>query len=111
MERRNVDLNFCENILRNNLQENWAISVGNKPKLRTYEKIKNNISTEEYLLLSKYQRSLIARLRRGTLSIAMETGCFTNVLLENRTCVLCNNEEIEDEIHFLCVCLKLELIC
>ena len=64
--------------------------------------------TEKYLLLPKYQRSLIARLRSGTLSI--ETGRFTNVLLENRTCILCNNEEIEDEIHFLCVCPQLELI-
>ena len=110
LERRKVDLNFCENILRKNLQESWAISVGNKPKLRTYEKIKTNISTDEYLLLPKYQRSLIARLRSGTLSLAIETGRFTNVHLENRTCILCNNKEIEDEIHFLCVCPQLELI-
>ena len=65
LERRKVDLNFCENILRKSFQESWVISVGNKPKLRIYEKIKTNISTEDYLLLPKYQRSLIARLRSG----------------------------------------------
>ena len=60
--------------------------------------------------MPKYQRSLITRLRSGTLSLAIETRRFTNVLLENRTCIICNNEEIEDEIHFLCVCPQLELI-
>ena len=76
-----------------NLQESWAISVGKKPKLRTHKKFKTNISTEE---LPKYQRSLIACLRSGTLSLAIVTGRFINVLLENGTCTLCNNEEIEN---------------
>ena len=97
--------------MHKNLQENWAVGVGKKPKLTTYKKFKTNISTEEYLLLPKYQRPLIACFRSGTLSLAIETGRFTNVLLENRTCTLCNNEEIEDEIHFFCVCPQLQLIC
>ena len=35
---------------------------------------------------------------------------FYQCSLENRTCTVCNNDEIEDEIHFLCVCPQLELI-
>ena len=108
--RRKVDLNFCEDILHKNLQESWAIRVGNKPKLRTCKITKTNILTEEYFLLLKYQISLTAHLASGTLSLAIETGHFTNVLLENRTCTLCNNEDIGDEIHFLCVCPQFELI-
>ena len=63
-----------------------------------------------YLLLPKYQRSLITHLRSGTLSWVIETRRFTNVLLETKTCTVCNNDEIEDEIHFLYVSPKLNLM-
>ena len=84
--------------------------MGTKPKLRTYKIIKANISPEEYLLLNKHQRSLFPSLKSGTLSLAIETGCFTNVILESRTGILCINDKIKNEIHFLCDCPQSELI-
>ena len=91
-------------------QENWEVNILLKPKLRTYRVLKDNVAAENYLSLPKYQRSLIAKLRSGTLPLAIETGRYTNVPLENRTCTLCSNNLIEDEIHFMCVCEKLQHI-
>ncbi len=34
----------------------------------------------------------------------METGRYTKLPLEERFCQLCNNNAVEDELHFLCVC-------
>ena len=48
----------------------------------------------------------MAQLRFGILPLRVETGRFTNLDLENRTCLLCNREEVEDECHFLFACPK-----
>ena len=53
--------------------------------------------------MSKYQRSLTARLRLGILPIAIETGRFTNTPLNERNCFYCVKEN-EDELHFVCQC-------
>ena len=34
----------------------------------------------------------------------IETDRYRNVSLPDRLCTLCDNSEVEDEIHFLCVC-------
>ena len=60
--------------------------------------------------MPKYQRLLIGHLRGGTLYLAIETEHFANVLLENRTSTLRNNDEIENEIHFLGVHPEIKLI-
>ena len=57
-----------------------------KPKLREYKKIKEHIDLEEYLYLTKYKRSLNAKIRSGTLPLAIETLCYSNTPLENRLC-------------------------
>ncbi len=54
--------------------------------------------------LSKRKRSLIAQTRIGILPLYIETGRFRNVKLENRTCQVCKNNDIENEFHFICTC-------
>ena len=107
-DKRKVNLKNCDIKFRTMTNENWKLNIMLKPKLRTYRLLKDNITTENYLSLPKYQRSLIAKLRSGTLPLAIETGRYTNVPLENRICTLCDNNIIEDEIHFMCVCEKLQ---
>ena len=58
--------------------------------------------------INRYDRSLFAKFRCGILQLRIETGRFNNTKLEERTCELCNSQEIEDELHFLCVCVTYE---
>ena len=53
--------------------------------------------------LTRSQRSLIAKLRSGTLPLAIETGRYTQVPPNERLCHSCNNG-VEDELHFLFIC-------
>ena len=48
----------------------------------------------------KSQRLLCAQLHSGTLTLALETGRFIGIPEEDRICLLCDLEEIENEIHF-----------
>jgi len=77
-----------------------------KPKLRQYVKIKTDFEPEAYItsFLPKYERSVYAQFRLGILPLRVETGRFSGVPLERRLCIFCNNEAIEDKIHFLCAC-------
>ncbi len=54
--------------------------------------------------MSHQQRSLIAQLRLGMLPIHIETGRFKGTQLDGRKCQLCDTQEVEDEIHFVCKC-------
>ena len=45
----------------------------------------------------------MAKIRSGTLCLAVETGRFRSIPLENRLCELCNSS-VEDEKHFICQC-------
>ena len=53
-----------------------------------------------------YSRSLIAKFRTGIMQLRIETGRYTNLKIEERICLICNANEVEDEIHFLCHCNK-----
>ena len=46
----------------------------------------------------------MAKLRSGTLPLAVETGRFKCKQLCKRLCELCNSDEIEDEEHFIVTC-------
>ena len=50
------------------------------------------------------ERSLLAQLRIGVLSLKIESGRYNNVKVEDRICEL-YDLDIEDENHFVCSCL------
>ncbi len=54
--------------------------------------------------ISHQQRSIIAQLRLGILPIHIETGRFRGTQLDDRICQLCDTQEVENEIHFVCKC-------
>ena len=82
--------------------------MSSKPKLRLYSKFKDNFKTDDYVfsLMPRYERSLLAQLRMGILPLRVETGRFINEILNERICTLCELQDIEDEIHFVCRCPK-----
>ena len=58
--------------------------------------------------MTRMQRSLIAKLYSSTLPLQVEIGRFTNVDKEDRLCIVCNENKIEDEYHFLFSCVPLQ---
>ena len=65
--------------------------------------------------MSKKSRSLLSQLRCGILPLRLETGRFQNIRdsvsgnyrklkVEERICLICDDNCVEDEIHFVCSC-------
>ena len=78
----------------------------NGNKLRTYRQFKYGVVTESYvkMRIPRHHRRLLAQLRTGSLQLHIETGRWSNLNLQDRTCKLCDSESIEDELHFLIQC-------
>ena len=77
----------------------------NGNKLRIYRLHKDRITPEPYLTtnLTRYERSITAKLRSGTLPLEVEIGRYKNIPLDERICSKCQTA-IEDEIHFSIDC-------
>ena len=100
-----INLSYASEIFFEKMNEHFQNEIQNKPKLRSFKLYKSNVKTEKYVTanLSRTQRSLMAKIRSGTLCLAVETGRFRSIPLENRLCELCNSS-VEDEKHFICQC-------
>ena len=101
-----VDLKAAEEKFNITSDLEWQDSLGWKSKLRIYTKYKLHMECENYLTLniSKYERSMLAKLRSGTLPLYIEKGRYEGKKLERRTCPICKTNEVEDEIHFVINC-------
>ena len=62
--------------------------------------------TEEYVKinLKRNERSVLAQFRLGILPIRIETGRFIGERIEDRLCRMCDQNQIENEIHFMFHC-------
>ena len=94
------------------MQSMWCQKLSYKPKLRTYLHIKNTIKTKPFLKgnISKFQCSLLTQLRIDILPFAVETVRYNCIPLETYICQICNENFIEDEIHFVCKCSACNLV-
>ena len=54
--------------------------------------------------MPRRNRSLIAQFQSGILPLYVETRRYVNVPLDQRFCINCNLNVVEDEFHLLCVC-------
>ncbi len=86
--------------------ERWKLGMTLNTNLRTYIKFKEQFETKQYITycVSHRKRSLLVQFRMGVLPLAIETGRFKSIPVEEKVCVLCNINDIEDEIHMLCTC-------
>ena len=77
-------------------------------KLRTYGLYKSNLIAKDYvkIKMERSHRRIIAKFRSGSLPLQIETGRYKKpkVPLNYHICNLCNDNVIEDEIHFLLCC-------
>ena len=100
------DLDICQKRAFEAAEKEWRSVLKTKPKLRTYINFKSNLSTTDYVktITNRYERSILAKYRCGILQLHIETGRFNNTKLEDRLCKICNDNNIENEYHFLCIC-------
>ena len=94
--------------LRHLDSEQRKIDMAAMSRMKVYRDINggyNHTAPARYLLipLSRQQRSVLARLRSGTLALAIETGRYGQIPAENRLCKQCESGTVEDELHFLFV--------
>jgi hypothetical protein len=94
-----------QRLLKESYIMKWRNIVQSKPKLRTYNQIKDSFETEEYVkyINNRSERSILAQFRCGILPLELETGRYRNIDVNNRFCFHCTNL-VEDEIHFALVC-------
>ena len=105
-----VNINEMFDKISTLMHEEWQSKIGYKPKLRTYSLFKQDMDTERYTkIYSKSKRSILCQLRIGILPLEIELGRYVRLKLNERLCKLCNNE-VEDEVHFVCICPALEPI-
>lgn len=106
MEKQECDLQLCKDKLENAHNDTLLRFIDKKPKLRLYKQIMCKEGVEKYvkLNLSSAERSMVAQFRMGILPIRIETGRFTNLKITQRLCQICNDDKIEDEIHFIFHC-------
>ena len=106
-----VDPLDIETKLMEMYNSNFTTSLPLKAKLRNYALFKFSFEPEPYAVkyLSRNKRSLFAQLRMGILPLRIETGRFQNLELEDRKCIYCNMDKIEDEHHFIFHCTHYSL--
>ncbi len=105
------NIHEMQNSLHKIFTDKWLNHIQLNSKLRTYILFKNEYSTEEYVIFCspRQDRSLLAQIRSGTLPLYVETGQFRDTKVENRTCLICNSKEIEDEYHFAAICKEYDI--
>ncbi len=88
-----------------NLFFSFMLSDKNK-KPCTYKYFKNMFSIEPYLkcIEDRYIRKGLTLFSISAHGLQVETGRYKRIDEENRTCLICNSEEIEDEFHFIMEC-------
>lgn len=99
LERYNI---FFKEAVRGNI----TVKGRKLDKLRTFKTFKNNYKMENYINM-KLDKQMIfnfARLRISNHSLEIETGRYKKKTLEQRLCKICNDDLIEDEMHFLMTC-------
>ena len=101
-----VDLGVAKRQLHENYISAWKNEIIDTPKLRTYCLFKELYETEPYVykVHNRRERSLLSQFRCGILPLKVETGRYTQVPLEYRLCLLCEENCIEDEMHFFFDC-------
>ena len=105
----NMDNMGYENVTNRALQisrSEWMDEATNKPKLRTYVKVKDFDSPICLVKtgMSHCQRSLTAQLLCDILPLELEVSRYLGTNKRCRYCKVCGTRRVEYEVHFLFDC-------
>ena len=99
-------LRHAETVLMEAEKHKWNVDLDKQSKLRTYKLFKSDFKSEDYVHmdLSLSQRSILAQIRCGILSLYIETERFEGKAEAERLCKFCDTNSVESETHFLFQC-------
>ena len=107
----NVNVNAFVHELRcriiDTFKQEWYGSLCNISVLDMYKIFKNTFQYEDYLnMLPRKYRYYLCRLRMSVHPLRIQTGRYArnNIQRNERYCICCNQLDIEDEFHFVCIC-------
>ena len=85
-------------------------NISQQTKLNFFRNSKPLSKPAKYLNIwsCRKNRTLFCKFRLGTLDLEIEKGRRHNIPREARVCKLCSSGSVEDEIHFILNCPKLE---
>lgn len=77
-----------------------------KGKLRTFYSFKSTFQRELYLdaLSERDHQIALTKLRISAHRLEIENGRYCKKSIEDRLCKKCDQNQIEDEVHFICDC-------
>ncbi len=97
--------------LQNLYTSHWLKQIPTERKMRTYITLKTHFQKEDYLnLTDRHLRTAMTRLRISAHNLLIERGRYIRppLAVEERTCPVCANGQVEDELHFMTQCTKYE---
>ena len=88
------------------VNQELMMSINTSTKLQMYSSFKSDTAYEPYLskIRNRKYKFALSRLRLTSHSLAVETGRYNGTPREERMCIKCNMNSIENEYHFLLVC-------
>lgn len=85
------------------LKKKWVEEINHNQTKGSQFGFKGELVCERYIMynLPKNKRLLCAQVRSGILPLCIETGQYCGEMEEERLCIYCDLEEIENETHFI----------
>lgn len=102
----NIPFNLIKQRILDIYRQSWYASVNNSNRLLMYSRYKHDLIFENYLdfISEKKYRIALSQFRLSSHELEIERGRYTNVGRDDRICLFCNRNQIENEYHFLLTC-------
>ena len=101
-----IPFNLIKQRILDIYKQSWYASVNNSNRLLMYSRYKHDFNFEKYLdfMSEKKYRNALSQFRLSSHDLEIERGRYANVDRDDRICILCNSNQIENEYHFLLTC-------
>lgn len=92
--------------MKNQYFEKWKSDIAVSKKLQFFKSFKDNYDSEKYLdvITNFEQRRHFTKFRLSNHQLAIETGRYKKLQVEDRICTLCDDITVESEMHMLFNC-------
>lgn len=115
MNQQYIDISLYKPIIKQTLRDQfiqkWFQSLAESSRGSFYSIFKTNFCIENYLLkLSGQAKHLITKFRCCNINIPIEKGRWHNIPKEERLCVLCTENTVGDEFHYLFLCKNAKVV-
>ena len=94
--------------LKDQYMHEWNDTIALSTKLSTYKQFKSCFAYERYLDILNIRkfRFIYASFRASSHDLEIERGRYRNIERNQRLCIFCEDNVVEDEFHFLLCCEK-----